>query len=67
MMQSAEELDGTSEYMKSFFASKVYLERNDQKLFKKISDYLTQVKKPRNNTNIYRTHNLEEQETEELI
>ena len=35
MLQPIGELDGTSEYMKSFFANKTYLERNDPTLFKK--------------------------------
>ena len=45
MMQPANSLTGISEYMKSFFAQKTYLERNDPKLFKKIAEYLTWVKK----------------------
>ena len=70
LMQPVEELEETSEYMKSFFASKVYLERNDPKLFKKISDYLTEVKKPKDKRKIRKINtnrNLEEQEMEELI
>ena len=45
LMQPVIELQGTSEYMKSFFANKTYSERNDPKLLKKIADYLLQVKK----------------------
>ena len=70
LMQPVEELEETSEYMKSFFASKVYLEGNDPKLFKKISDYLTEVKKPKDNRKIRKINtnrHLEEQEMEELI
>ena len=33
--------------MKSFFAKKTYLERDDPKLFKKIAEYLTWVKRPK--------------------
>ena len=47
MMQSAASLENTSLYMDSFFDHKTYLERNDVKLFKKISDYLSWVKEPR--------------------
>ena len=67
LMKPVEELEETSEYMKSFFASKVYLERNDPKLFKKISNYLTEVKKPKDNRKINTNRHLEEQEMEELI
>ena len=48
MMQPADSLENTSLYMDSFFAQKTYLERNDAKLFKKISDYLERVKEPKN-------------------
>ena len=44
MMQPAETLENTSLYMESFFAHKTYLEVNDSKLFKKISDYLKWIK-----------------------
>ena len=70
LMQPVEELEETSEYMKSFFASKVYLERNDPKLFKKISDCLIEVKKPKDKRKIRKVNtnrNLKEQEMEELI
>ena len=46
MMQPVESLQNTDAYMKSFFASRTYLERTDNKLFKKISEYLTSVKRP---------------------
>ena len=49
MLQPIGQLDGTSEYMKSFFANKTYLERNDPTLFKKIEEYLSLVKKPQRN------------------
>ena len=48
MMQPADSLENTSLYMDSFFDQKTYLERNDAKLFKKISDYLSLVKEPKN-------------------
>ena len=47
MMEPVEELKGTSQYMKSFFESKTFLERNDPKLFNKIGNYLSWVKKPK--------------------
>ena len=50
MMQSADSLENTSLYMDSFFDHKTYLERNDVKLFKKISDYLSWVKEPKHVT-----------------
>ena len=43
----ADKLDIPNEYIKSFFAKKTYLERNDQKLFKKIVENLTWVKQLR--------------------
>ena len=48
MMQPADSLENTSLYMDSFFDQKTYLERNDVKLFKKISDYLRRVKESKN-------------------
>ena len=47
MMQPAETLENTSLYMDSFFAHKTYLDVNDSKLFKKISDYLKWIKNPK--------------------
>ena len=47
MMQPADTLDNTSLYMESFFAHKTYLDVNDPKLFKKISDYLKWIKNPK--------------------
>ena len=47
MMQPADTLENTSSYMDSFFDHKTYLERNDAKLFKKISNYLSWVKEPK--------------------
>ena len=43
-MQPADTLNITNEYIKSFFTKKTYLERQDSKLFKKISEYLIWVK-----------------------
>ena len=47
MMEPVEELNFTSQYMKSFFESKTFLERKDPKLFNKIGNYLSWVKKPK--------------------
>ena len=47
MMQSVDTLENTNEYMKSFFASKTYLEKDDPKLFEKIAQYLSWVKQPK--------------------
>ena len=47
MMQPTETLENTSLYMDSFFDHKTYLERNDEKLFRKISNYLSWVKEPK--------------------
>ena len=44
LMQPADTLEITNEYIQSFFAKKTYLERDDPKLFKKIAEYLIQVK-----------------------
>ena len=65
MMQPVEDLKNTSEYMKSFFTYKTYLERGDPELFRKICDYLSWVKKPNNTGNIKRKKDLDEEE--ELI
>ena len=46
MMQPVDTLDRTDSYMKSFFASRTYLEKNDPKLFEKIAQYLYNVKQP---------------------
>ena len=63
MMQPIEELYRTSEYMKSFFANKTYLERHDPKLYEKIGDYLSWVKKAK----VHGEEGHEMQEMEELI
>ena len=47
MLQPADSLEKLSEYMKSFFSHKTYLEKDDPKFIKKISEYLTLVKKPK--------------------
>ena len=44
LMQPPDTLNITNEYIKSFFAKKTYLERDDDKLFLKIAEYLTWVK-----------------------
>ena len=44
LMQPADTLNVTNEYIQSFFAKKTYLERKDPKLFRKISEYLIWVK-----------------------
>ena len=44
LMQPADTLDITNEYIQSFFTKKTYLEWNDSKLFLKIANYLTWVK-----------------------
>ena len=45
MMQPVEDLHHISVYMERFFSSKTYLDRNDPKLFPKIANYLSWVKK----------------------
>ena len=50
MMQPVNTLENTSPYMESFFDHKTYLERNDAKMFKKTSDYLSWVKEPKHLT-----------------
>ena len=67
MMRPAEQLNGTSEYMKSFFDSKTYLERDDPKLYQKIGDYLLWVKKAKVQRKKHPEEENEEQEMEELI
>ena len=47
LMQPADTLNITNEYIKSFFAKKTYLERDDDNLFLKIAEYLTWVKQPK--------------------
>ena len=42
LMHPADTLNITNEYIKSFFAKKTYLKRDDPKLFKKIAEYLVQ-------------------------
>ena len=48
-MQPADTLNVTNEYIKSFFAKRTYLERDDFRLFNKIAEYLIQVKHPKGN------------------
>ena len=47
MMQPAETMNITNEYIKCFLSKSTYLEREDPELFKKIAEYLTWVKKPK--------------------
>ena len=47
LMQPADSLDITNEYIKSFFSKKSYLERDDHKLYVKKGEYLTWVKQPK--------------------
>ena len=51
MMQPAETMKITNEYINCFLAKSTYLEREDPKLFKKISDYLIWVKHPKKGMN----------------
>ena len=44
LMQPADTLNITNEYINSFFTKKTYLEKDDPKLFQKIAEYLIQVK-----------------------
>ena len=44
MMQPVGTLENTSEYMKSYFNSRTYLDVNDLSLFDKIANYLSWVK-----------------------
>ena len=43
-MKPVEDLENTDEYMKSFFASRTYLEKNDPNVFDRIAQYLYSVK-----------------------
>ena len=63
MMQPVEELNRTSEYMKNFFYSKTYLDRDDPKLYEKIGDYLSRVK----NVEVDNKEGEEMQQMEDLI
>ena len=47
LMQPADTLNVTNEYIKSFFTKKTYLERDDPDLFKKIAEYLVWIKQPK--------------------
>ena len=67
LMQPVEELEETSEYMKSFFTIKTYLERNDPKIFKRITDYLLWVKKQKGVKKNHLEEEHDEQEVKELI
>ena len=49
MMQPVDTLENMNEYMKSFFASKTYLEKDDPKVFERIAQYLNWVKLPKSN------------------
>ena len=49
MMQPVDTLKNMDEYMKSFLASKTYLEKGDSKLSERIAEYLTWVKLPKGN------------------
>ena len=51
MMQPAETMKITNEYINCFLAKSTYLEREDPKLFKKISDYLIWLKQPKKGLN----------------
>ena len=73
MMQPADSLENLSEYMKSFFVHKTYLEKDYPKLIKKIAEYLTHVKQPKQtkkcragNIEIFK-HEEESIEMEELL
>ena len=48
MMQPADTLERLSESMKTFFAQRTYLEKEDPNLIQKIAADLTEVKKPEN-------------------
>ena len=67
LMQPVEELERISEYMKSFFANKTYLERSEEKLFKKITNNLLWVKKRKRVEKNHQEEEHEEQEIRELI
>ena len=49
MMQPVDTLENTDEYMKSFFASKTYLEKDDSKVFERIAEYFNWLKLPKGN------------------
>ena len=67
MMRPVEELNGTSEYMKSFFESKTYLEQDDPNLYRKIGDYLSCVKKANGIRNRQPAEAHEIEEVEEMV
>ena len=67
MMQPVEELNGTCEYMKSFFESKTYLDRDDPNLYRKIRDYLSCVKKANGIRNRQPAEAHEIEEVEEMV
>ena len=67
MMQPVEELNRPSEYMKSFFESKTYLNNDDPKLYQKIGEYLSYVKEPKMQRKKQPEEEKEVQEMEELI
>ena len=49
VMQPVNTLKNTDEYMKIFFASKTYLEKDDPRLFERIAEYLNLVKLAKSN------------------
>ena len=67
MTQPVEELNRSSEYMKSFFESKTYLNNDDPKLYQKIGEYLSYVKEPKMQRKKHPEEEIEVQEMEELI
>ena len=73
MMQPVENLEYISVYMESLFSHKTYLTRNDPNLFPKIANYLTWVKKLKENDQEMKIIELndgtneQETENEELI
>ena len=46
MMQPADTLENLTESMKTFFAQRTYPEKDDPNMILKITEYLTEVKKP---------------------
>ena len=66
LIQPVEDPNNISGYMKSFFAHKTYLERDDPKLFRKIKDYLQIGKRPEKNRKSGGKKNQEERNKQKI-
>ena len=59
MMQPADTLVNISNYMKTFFETKTYLQLNDPKLFSKLATHLEDAKKLENATLLFGDNRVE--------